>query len=411
MRPCRRRFEYQLRQLEARIHILEGLAIIFDGLDKALKIIRNSNGKQDAAEKLMKAFPLDEVQTMAILELQLYRISQLEIDRILEELKQKRAEAAEIRSILASTKRLWKVVETELAEIAAKFADKRRTFVGSSDEIAEYDPQAYIVRENTNVVLTREGWLKRVGRLQNVESTRVRDGDSVLEVVPGSTLEHCVIFASSGVAYTLPIEQIPASSGYGEPLSKHVKLGDGVCVVAAVSTDARFTPEDKKTRNQPTPAPYLLIATKQGQVMRLSFSTFRTPSTKLGRKFCRLRSDDAVVYVQVCGGADTMFLATRQARVIHFKIDEVPILAAAGKGVRGIKLEKGDVVLGAVQLSRPSDCLHVRTSHDKPMTFGQTKYGVTSRGGKGIKTVQRSEFAEVIRPQIELVDWAAIEQE
>jgi DNA gyrase subunit A len=400
-----------LRQLEARIHILEGLAIIFDGLDKALKIIRNSNGKQDAAEKLMKAFPLDEIQTMAILELQLYRISQLEIDRILEELKQKRAEAAEIRSLLASTKRLWKVVETELGEIAAKFADKRRTLIGSSEDIAEYDPQAYIVRENTNVVLTREGWLKRVGKLQNTESTRVRDGDSVLEVVPGSTLEHAVIFASSGVAYTLPIEQIPASSGYGEPLSKHVKLGDGVSVVAAVSTDGRFTPEDKKARNQATPAPYLLIATRQGQVMRLSFSTFRTPSTKLGRKFCRLRSDDAVVYVGLCRDADTMFLATRQARIIHFKINEVPILAAAGKGVRGIKLEKGDEVLGAVQLGRASDCLHVKTSNDKAMSFGQTKYGVTSRGGKGIRTIQRSEFAEVVRPQIELVDWAAIEQE
>ncbi|HTN01402.1 MAG TPA: DNA gyrase subunit A, partial [Planctomycetaceae bacterium] len=106
----RRRFEFQLRQLERRIHILEGFAIIFNDLDKALKIIRNSTGKRDAADKLMKAFPLDEEQTMAILELQLYRISQLEINTILEELAEKRKEADKIRKILASEKKLWGVV-------------------------------------------------------------------------------------------------------------------------------------------------------------------------------------------------------------------------------------------------------------------------------------------------------------
>jgi len=231
-----RRFEYQLRQLERRIHILRGFAIVFADLSKALKIIQNSRGKQDAAKKLMTAFPLDEEQTNAILELQLYRISQLEIERIREELDEKLAEAERIRSILAFKRRLWNVVQSDLQDIARDFSDRRRTSVGSADEIIEYDPQTYIVRENTNVVVTREGWLKRVGRLQKVESTRVRDGDSVLDVVPGNTLENVVLFASDGVAYTLPIEQVPASSGYGEPLSKHVRQGDGVNIVVVIRT-------------------------------------------------------------------------------------------------------------------------------------------------------------------------------
>eukprot|EP00913_Durusdinium_trenchii_P008941 g8407.t1 len=376
----RRRFEFQLDQLERRIHILEGMAIIFKGLDKALKIIRNSSGKQDAAVKLMKAFPLDELQTYAILELQLYRISQLEIDNILEELDEKRSEAAAIRRILASNKRLWKVVQKELEEIAEKFSDRRRTTIGSVDEIAEYDPQAYIIRENTNVVVTREGWLKRVGRLQKVESTRVREGDIVQEVVPGSTLENVVLFASDGAAYTLPIDQIPVTTGYGEPLAKHVRMGDGASIVAAMSTDPRFTDEDRKVRGQPTPAPYLLIATAHGQVMRLSFSAFRSPSTKLGRKFCRLRSGDRVVFVEPVADAKTMFLATKNARVLHFHIKDVPLLASAGKGVIGIKLEKGDQVLGGIQLSRPSDALRVINTNGKALSFGQMKYGATSRG-------------------------------
>ena len=405
----RRRFEFQLRQLERRIHIFEGLALVFRGLEKALRIIRKSAGKQDAAEKLMKAFPLDEEQTFAVLELQLYRISQLEIDHIVKELRAKRAEAKQIRAILESKRRLWSFVRTELQEIAEEFSDRRRTSLGTAEEIVEYDPQEYIVRENTNVVVTREGWIKRVGRLQKVESTRVREGDSVLDVVPGNTLDHVVFFASDGVAYTLPTEQIPASTGYGDPLAKHARLGDGVNMVAAISTDPRFTPEDKKARRQPTPKPYLLIATEQGQVMRLSFSLFRLPSTKLGRKFCRLRKDDRVVFVHLITDADSMFLATKQARVLHFMIDEVPILAAAGVGVKGIKLSKDDRVLCAVPLARASDCLRVINTNGKQLSFGQLKYEVTSRGGKGVKTSQRSGFDQIIGAPIELIDWSEID--
>jgi DNA gyrase subunit A len=405
-----RRFEFQLRQLERRIHILEGFVIIFKGLEQALKIIRASRGKADAAAKLMKVFPLDAEQTDAVLELALYRISALEIDNILEELKDKQAQADSIRKILGSKSRLWKVVETELEEIAAKFGDNRRTALGSEDEITEFDPQAYIVRENTNVVVTRDGWIKRVGRLQKVESTRVREGDSVLSVVPGSTLEHVVVFSSDGVAYTLPIEQVPASSGYGDPLSKLVRGGDGARTVWAVSTDPRFTPADSTVRKNQPPAPYLLIATRSGQVMQLSFSPFRTPSTKAGRRFCRLRERDSVVFVELVRDAETVFLATRDARLIHFKIDDVPILGGPGKGVRGIKLAPNDEVLGAIQLGRPGDALHVINANDKTLSFGQMKYGVTSRGGKGIKTSTRTGFKEIVPLPIELVDWEQYEK-
>jgi DNA gyrase subunit A len=409
-RTVTRRYEYQLRQLEKRIHILEGFAIIFKGLDQALKIIRGSSGKQDAAVKLMKAFPLDEVQTDAVLDLALYRISSLEIDRILEELKEKRAEAESIRKLLASKSRLWKVVETELEEIAEKFGDDRRTAIGSEEEVTEFDPQAYIVRENTNVVLTRDGWIKRVGRLQKVESTRVREGDAVLAVVPGSTLENVVVFSSDGVAFTLPIDQVPASSGYGDPISKLVRVGDGARPIWATCTDPRFTPPDAVVRKQQPPRPYLLIATRLGQVMQLSFSAFRTTSTKAGRRYCRLREGDRVIFVELVADAETMFLATREARVIHFKIADVPILGGPGKGVRGIKLAPDDEVLGAIQLARPSDCLYVINEHDKSLSFGQMKYGVTARGGKGIKTSTRTGFKEIVPPPIALVDWEQFEE-
>lgn len=411
MQTVRRRLEYQLRQLEHRIHVLEGFALVFNDLDKALKIIRNSSGKRDAADKLMKVFTLDEEQTMAILELQLYRISQLEINTILEELGEKQTEAEKIRKLLASETKLWKLIQGELEELSTQVADKRRTAIGSSEEIVEFDAAAYIVRENTNVVLTKDGWIKRVGRLQSVETTRVREGDAVLDVIPGSTTDTVVFFASDGIAYTLSITDIPASSGYGEPISKHVKIKDGVGIIAALTTDPRFTPADEESGSELPPYPYFLALTLQGQVMRLPLSPFRLPSTKSGRKYCRLAEGDRVVWLELVRDATSMFVATRQARVTHFAIDDVPVLSGAGKGVRGIKLsEPKDEVLGAAQMARPSDCLRVMTSHEKTLVFGQMKYEISARGGKGIRAAQRSTFTEILRPEIQLVDWAAMEQ-
>ncbi|WP_437203307.1 DNA gyrase/topoisomerase IV subunit A [Planctomicrobium sp. SH664] len=405
----KRRFEFLLAQLEKRIHVLRGFAIIFDGLDRALKIIRNSQGKQDAAVKLMKEFPLDEAQTNAILELMLYRISSLEIGRIREELQEKETEAERIRKIIGSDKRLWKEVQSELEALGATFESKRRTTLGSSEEISEFDPQAYIVRENTNIVLSTEGWIRRLGKVSAVEKLRVREGEQVLGIYPASTVDHIVFFASDGVAHTVPVEQIPPSTGYGEPLSKHVKLSDGASIVAAITTDARFTPGDTEWEGFP-PSPYLFVATALGNVMRIPLSPFRQASTKLGRKFCRLAEGDRVVHVELVNEEDTLFLISQAARLIHFPATDVPILSGAGKGVRGLRLvEEGDFVLGAKRLSRPSDVLKVVNEHDKTLSFGQMKYSVTSRGGKGIKTSQRTQIKSIVPEEIVLVDWAKIE--
>lgn len=403
----RRRLEYQLEQLRKRIHILEGFEIVFDGLDLALKIIRASSGKKDAAEKLMAKFPLDEIQTDAVLELALYKISQLEIDHIRQELADKRAEADRIEKLLKSKTQMWKLIRTELEEVAAEFGDKRRSAFGSTEEIVEYDPQAYIVKENTNVVVTSDGWVKRVNQLSSVSKTRVREGDQVLAVVPGSTLDHIVFFSSDGVAFTIPIDQIPVSSGYGEPLAKHARLSDGASIVTALTTDSRFV--EAVDNDSEEWGPLLLVATKQGQVLTIPYHGFRTASTKAGRKYCRLRTGDQVVYCQLITDAQTVFFASANARVLHFSLDEVPMLTNAGKGVRGIKLDSDDQLLGVVQLSRPGDCLRVVNSNDKEMVFGQQKYQVTSRGGRGVLTSKRNSFSRILHPEIELVNWAEME--
>src|SRR5207244_5762055 len=151
---------------------------------------------------------------------------------------------------------------------------------------------AYILKENTNVVLTRDGWIKRVGRLASIESTRVREGDEVIAVAPGSTLDHVIFFADDGTAYTMRVNEVPASSGYGEPLAKFFRLGDQVRIVNAVTTDERFTPPDEPATNGEAPGPYLLVVTAQGQTLRTPLAPFRTASTRVGRRYVRLNDGD-----------------------------------------------------------------------------------------------------------------------
>jgi DNA gyrase subunit A len=412
----RRRFEYELEQLRARIHILQGFRIIFNALDKAIRIIRDSEGKPDAAQKLMRAFDLDEIQTDAILEAQLYRIAQMEIKKILNELKEKKAQAEVIEGILASKKKLWGMVKTELNEVGEKFGDRRRTKIATAGDIPDFDPEAYILKENTSVVLTRDGWIKRVGRLASVDSTRVREGDLVIAVALGSTLDYVVFFADDGTAYTMRMNEVPASSGYGEPLAKFFRLGDQAKIVNAITTDERFTPpqqppaKPKKKGEEPDPpGPYVLAVTAQGQTLRTPLAPFRVASTKAGRMYARLNEGDRVVLATVLKNEESIFLASAHGHVIHFAIDEINILSGVGKGVMGIKLADDDLCLGAALVSERNPALVTETANGKTLEFKGTKYEITGRAGKGFEAVKRTTFLRVVPPPIELVDWDQLE--
>jgi DNA gyrase subunit A len=409
LETVRRRFEYELEQLRKRIHILEGFRIIFNALDRAIKIIRESEGKADAAEKLIKAFKLDQVQADAILDAQLYRIAQLEIKKILDELKEKKAEAERLEAILRSQKKLWGIIKSELNELGEKYADRRRTRMAGAEDELDFDPEAYIVRENTNVVLTRDGWIKRVGRLASVEGTRVREGDEVIAVVPGSTLDHVIFLADDGTAYTMRINEVPASSGYGEPVAKFFRLGDQVRILNAVTTDERFTPPDQPATNGEPPGPYLLVITAQGQSLRTPLAPYRIASNKLGRRYVRLNQGDRAVLARLLQDEESLFLASASGHVIHFPIDQINVLSGAGKGVMGIKLADADTCLGGALINSRFDAMVMETAGGKTMEFRRGKYEMTSRGGKGFEAVKRTTFVRVVPPPIELVDWDKVE--
>ncbi len=405
----RRRFEYQLRQLRKRIHLLEGFAIIFNALDRAIKIIRESNGKADAAEKLKATFGLDDEQTTAVLDSQLYKIAQMEIKKILDELKEKKKEADRIESLLASEKRLWGVIKDEMEKLITLFPERRKTRMASDEDVLEFDEEAYIVRENTNVVLTRNGYIKRIGRLTSIETTRVQEGDEVVGVIPGSTLDHVAFFADDGTVYTMRINEVPATTGYGEPITKFFKLADQVKVIGAVTTDPRFTPADLPAANDLPGGPFVVVAMRSGYVLRIPLTAFRSESTKGGRRFVKLETGDKVVMVKLARDETGVMLASRRGHLIHFPLEEVSILSGPGKGVLGIKLEDDDECLGGILVGGRFDKLLVETDSGKTQDFGPGAIKSQKRGGKGDKPGVRTKFTRVVPPPIELVTWDEVD--
>src|SRR6267154_214954 len=236
-----KRLEHELASLKKRIHILEGFETVFDALDEIIKIIRKSDGKADAADKVMKRFDLDADQTDAILELKIYRLARLEILIIRTELEEKRKRARQIGALLKDEEGRWKLVRVELEEVSSKYGDKRRTSIASDSGEPEYSADDFIVDEDNVVIVSRDGWVKRQKEVKDLSTTRLREGDSVLAALAGSTRATCVFFSNFGAAYTCRIIDVPASTGYGEPIQRLFKLKDGEKLVAATSLDPRVT--------------------------------------------------------------------------------------------------------------------------------------------------------------------------
>ena len=280
-----KRLEHELAALKKRIHILEGFEKVFDALDEIIRIIRKSDGKADAAEKIMKRFELDAEQTDAILELKIYRLARLEILIIRNELEEKRKRARQIGALLKDEDSRWKLVRSELEEIQKTYGDskvdKRRTVIASDTDEPEYSADDFIVEEDNVVIVSRDGWVKRQKEVKDLSTTRLREGDSVLAAFAGSTRATCVFFSNFGVAYTCRFIDVPASTGYGEPIQRLFKLKDGEKVVAALSLDPRVdrrhqvAAAGKRRPDRRTPPPVHAVAvTSDGYALRFSLEPF-----------------------------------------------------------------------------------------------------------------------------------------
>ncbi len=409
-----RRLQNELAELEARIHILEGFETIFDALDEAIEIIRASKNKADAAQRLMHRFQLDEEQTDAILETQLYKLSQMEIEAIRDELGEKRARAEEIRRLLDDEDARWGIVKDELQDIRNEYTDERRSTLVGPEADMEYTEEDYIVDEDVHVIVTRDGWVKRQGTYSDLDAIRTRDGDEVGWALAGSTRATVGFFTNYGTCYTTRITEIPSTTGYGDPVQKLFSFDDGEHVVGVVSFDDRalpapvpaepseqgelFDPDDPDAPDEP----YIVAISTSGQATRFTLDGYLEPSISTGRKYMRLEDGDEVARVHLARGDENICLASHDGRALVFPVHQVSVYKGPAKGVRAIRLEDNDRVLDFTLSTRARDGLTVETNNGREEIVRTTKFDATNRGAKGTLVIKRGYFAEVFPEPVEV---------
>ncbi len=382
-----KRFEHELAQVKARLHILEGFEKVYDALDEMIRIIRKSEGKEDAAKKLIARFKLSDEQADAILEMKLYRLARLEILVVEKELKEKRAEMRRLQDLLNEPKKRWGVVRDELKEMATKYGDKRRTKIGGVGEEVEYSEEAFIADEDAHVVITRDGWIKRVREFKDPSTTRLREGDEVMAVLAGSLKSNLVLFSNFGTAYVTRFNDVPASTGYGDPVQKLFKFDDGEHVIAGLSLDPRL------------PRPERMVGvSRRGFGLRFPLAPHTELSTRAGRRYARPGKDDALIGVVPVGDRDLVAVVTEKSAALVCKASEINELAGPGRGVTVIKLPPDDQVVAFLSTSKKANVLELETSKGKKLTLGIDTYELTARGGKGREMAKKEKVKLAASP-------------
>ena len=392
----RRRLEDERQKLLGRLHILEGFARVFDALDRILKIVRSSDGKADAAAKIMAALPLDREQTDAVLELRIYRLARLEIRVLLEETRRRTKRLGEVKRLLASEAAITALIREELVEIRDRRwrEQERRTEFVESVEEAHFAEEDFILAEDATLVLTRDGWIKRQREVRELDKLRLREGDEVLALEPGSTRAPFILFSSLGTAFTARIADAPATTGYGDPVQKLFALRDGERIVSLLSLDTRGPGGQIATDDGGLPGLHAIALTRSGYALRFSLDGFQQPSNRNGRRFARLKEGDEVLGAVLTTGEETLILATRDGRALLCDVEEINVLSGAGLGVRAINLGPGDQVIG-FRLARRREPLSVETrGGGTRLIAAGDKFRVGARGRRG-QLVNKAGFERV----------------
>ncbi len=411
-----RRLQYDLDQLEKRIHILRGFAIIFDALDEAIKIIRASNDKADASQRLRHRFGIDELQADAVLEIKLYRLARMEIDAILAELAEKELLAQGLRDLLADEDARWTLIKDELRELKKKYSDERRSVIEGPDEVLEYSAEEYIIQEDVYAIVTRDGWVKRQRSYTDLESIRVRDGDEVGWALATSTRATICFFTSAGKAYTILADELTSTTGYGDPIQKLFDFSDKEKLVGVIALDKRVLPKPLPLLDNPdlfagdgAPAdgsfngPFAVAVSSDGLAIRMTLEAFAERSNRKGRTYMRCRRGERVMSAAVARGDENVCLASKEGRALIFPVSQIPIFKSAAKGVIAMRLQdSSDGVLGMAITTAARDGLEVETSRGRMEIIRTTKFEVQNRGGKGRTVISRGTLKSVKQEPVEV---------
>jgi DNA gyrase subunit A len=379
----RRRIEFELRKAEARAHILEGLKIALDHLDVVIKLIRGSKNPAEAKTGLIAQFGLSEIQSQAILDMQLQRLTGLERDKILSELATLQELVAKLRNILANQPLLLKIILDELHAVKAKFADPRRTEL--IEEEGELSIEDLITEEDVAVTVTDTGYIKRTPittyRTQNRGGKgrigmRTREEDVVNHLFVASTHSYMMIFSDRGRAYWLKVHEIPdvGADGKGKSIANLVQMESGEKLAAMLAVQ-----EFDDTR-------FVVMGTRKGTIKKTELSAFSNPRAG-GIIAMGIEEGDAVIDVQLSDGQSEIFIGTKDGKAIRFVEGDVRAMGRTAFGVRGIQLRDGDEVV-AMQVAKPGGTLLTVTEKGYAKNTLIDEYRVTGRGGLGVKNVE-----------------------
>ena len=377
-----RRCKFDLAKAETRVHILEGLKIALDNIDEVIKIIKSSKTDEIAKQELSNKYGLDDIQSNAILEMKLRRLTGLERDKIENELSELLKLIAELKDILGSSERVFAIVKDELLEIKKKYADDRRTFIDMT-AIDYIDDESLIPEENLVINLTKNGYIKRLPvdtyKIQNrggvgIKGMSTNEDDFVEHIINTTTHDYVLFFTNKAKVYRLKGYEIPEFSrqSKGLPIINLLSLEKGEYVTALVNGNIN---DDCK---------YFVFATKMGLVKRTEISEFYNIRNN-GKKFITLRDDDDLISVKKTDGTYDILMASSNGRLVRFPDNLVRVMGRCASGVRGINLDDG-ILVGMEVANSDIDVLVV-TEKGYGKKTPISEYRITNRGGKGVKTL------------------------
>ena len=381
-----RRCQFDLKRYKDRLHILDGLKIALDNIDRVIKIIRESADDEEAKAGLMSNFALSEVQSQAILDMRLKRLTGLEKSKIEEEIAELEKLVKELEEILASEEKILEVIKTEMLEIKDKYADERRTHIDMT-AIDYIEDESLIPVENVVITLTNKGYIKRLPadtyKTQNrggmgVKGMATNEEDFVEHLINATSHDYILMFTNRGKVYRIKGYEIPEYSrqSKGLPIINLLSLDkdEKVTSLLKISNDDEYK--------------CLVFATKNGLIKRTDISEFDSIRTN-GKKFITLKDNDELVSVKKTTGNDEILMASSNGRMVRFNESTVRIMGRSASGVRGINLDGG--ILVGMEIVEPNEYVLVITEKGYGKKTPVDEYRITNRGGKGVKTVNITE--------------------
>jgi DNA gyrase subunit A len=380
----RRRTQYELRQAEARAHILEGLKKALDHIDAIIKLIRAAKTTTEARDGLIATFEFTEIQAKAILEMQLQRLTSLERQKIEDELAELRTRIAELKEILASDAKLRQVIVKELREVQKKYGDERRTEI--IEEETEIRLEDLIAEEDAVITVTHSGYLKRTpasvyrnqgrggkGRI----GMKTKDEDPVTHVFVANTHSYVLVFTDRGRLYWLKVYEIPdvGSAGRGKAIVNLANLSPEEKVRALLSVKD-FDPKIS-----------VLMATRNGTVKKTSLEAFSNPSQR-GIIAMGVPDDDELIAAELVSANETVLIGTHDGMSIRFQNEDVREMGRQAYGVIGIRLEESDYVVSMIASTSENESILTVTEGGFGKRTDVEEYRTQGRGGKGVINVK-----------------------